>query len=255
MALLPVGRYTLRVEQTGFRGWNVPEIVLAVGDRLRVDVRLEVGQLEQTVEVQAQAPALQSDSSSLGSLVNERAVQDLPLNGRNFIRLAQAAAGANESVPNALSSGNRPDDRRRTSSVAVNGQRDFVKNFWSTTDVTSVPSEPARQAGHGCAGRVQGPDESVQRRARSHRGRSDQPGHQVGRQRVPWLPLRVLSQRYLRRQEFFLSAGPAPSFARINSAAASRSYQQEPHLLLRGLRRLSTASGADLCFDRANGPK
>jgi hypothetical protein len=129
MALLPVGRYTLRVEQTGFRGWSVPEIVLAAGDRLRVDVRLEVGQLEQTVEVQSQAPALQSDSSSLGSLVNERAVQDLPLNGRNFIRLAQAAAGANESVPNALSSGNRPDDRRRTSSVAVNGQRDFVNNF------------------------------------------------------------------------------------------------------------------------------
>jgi hypothetical protein len=129
LALVPVGHYTVRAEHPGFKTWSVPEIVLAGGDRPRLDVQMEVGQLEQTVEVQAQAPALQSDSSSLGSLVNERAVQDLPLNGRNFIRLAQLAAGANESVPNALSSGNRPDDRRRTSSVAVNGQRDFVNNF------------------------------------------------------------------------------------------------------------------------------
>jgi len=44
----------------------------------------------------ARATALQSDSSSLGTLINERAVQDLPINGRNFFRLAQLSAGANE---------------------------------------------------------------------------------------------------------------------------------------------------------------
>jgi hypothetical protein len=129
LPLLPIGRYTVRAEMSGFRTWSVPELALAVGDRARLDVRMEVGAIEQTIEVQAQAPALQSDSAAVGSLINERAVQDLPLNGRNFIRLAQLAAGANESVPNALSSGNRPDDRRRSSTVAVNGQRDFVNNF------------------------------------------------------------------------------------------------------------------------------
>src|SRR5712691_8505494 len=127
--LLPIGRYSLRAEKTGFRAWSVPEVSLAVGDRLRADVHLEVGAIEQVVEVTGQTAALQSETSNLGTLVNSSFVADLPLNGRNFIRLAQVAAGANEGNPNSLSSGNRPDDRRRTSSVNVNGQQSVFNNF------------------------------------------------------------------------------------------------------------------------------
>ena len=68
-------------------------------------------------------------SSSLGTLINERAVQDLPLNGRNFIRLAQLSMGTNEDGDNALQSGNRPDDRRSSTAVAVNGQHGYNNNF------------------------------------------------------------------------------------------------------------------------------
>ena len=129
IVLLPAGRYNLRVEHTGFRGASVNAIALAIGDRLREDVRLEVGQTSETVEVNAEAAALQSDSAVVGNLITDRVVQDAPLNGRNFVRLAQLSAGANESVPNAMSSGNRPDDRRRTSAVAVNGQRDYANSY------------------------------------------------------------------------------------------------------------------------------
>ncbi len=101
--LLPIGRYSLRAEKTGFRAWSVPEVSLAVGDRLRADVHLEVGAIEQVVEVTGQTAALQSETSNLGTLVNSSFVADLPLNGRNFIRLAQVAAGANEGNPNSLS--------------------------------------------------------------------------------------------------------------------------------------------------------
>jgi Carboxypeptidase regulatory-like domain/TonB dependent receptor len=127
--LLPVGRYNVKAEAKGFKASNIREVTLAEGDKLRVDMRLEVGQIEQSVEVVAQTAALQSDSSVLGTLVNERAVQDLPLNGRNFMRLAQLGAGANESAAQGLPSGNRPDDRRQSSSVSVNGQRDYSNNF------------------------------------------------------------------------------------------------------------------------------
>lgn len=127
--LLPVGRYTVTAELAGFKTSTVPDIALAVGDRLRLDMRLEVGQIEQKIEVRAQSPALKSETSSLGTLVNDRAAQDLPLNGRNFIRLAQLAVGANESVPNAQMGGNLVADRRRTSAVSANGQRDFLNNF------------------------------------------------------------------------------------------------------------------------------
>ena len=51
------------------------------------------------------------------------------MNGRNFIQLAQLSAGANAGADNALASGNRPDDRRSTSAVTVNGQMSYSNNF------------------------------------------------------------------------------------------------------------------------------
>ena len=129
VSLLPIGRYIVRAESAGFKAFNVPEVTIAAGDRLRVDTILEVGQVSESINVVAQATALQSDSSSLGTLINERAVQDLPINGRNFFRLVQLSAGANEDGDNSLQSGNRPDDRRSSSAVAVNGQHGYNNNF------------------------------------------------------------------------------------------------------------------------------
>ena len=129
IALLPAGRYNLKVEHAGFRAATVNSITLAIGDRSRQDIRLEIGQASESVEVTAQAAALQSDSAVVGNLISDRVVQDAPLNGRNFVRLAQLGAGTSEGVQNGLSSGNRPDDRRRTSSVAVNGQRDYANSY------------------------------------------------------------------------------------------------------------------------------
>jgi Carboxypeptidase regulatory-like domain/TonB dependent receptor len=126
---LPIGTYRLRAEHAGFKAAALSEIVLAASDRRRVDIVMEIGAVEQSVEVVALSPALQADSSSIGALVTSSAVQNLPLNGRNFIRLAQLVPGANESVQNAMSSGNRPDDRRRTSSLSVNGMHDYANNF------------------------------------------------------------------------------------------------------------------------------
>ena len=126
---LPIGHYRLKTESKGFKIYDIPDLALAEGDRRRVDIRLVVGEVTESVQVSAQATALQSDSSSLGTLINERAVQDLPLNGRNFIRLAQLSMGANEDGDNALQSGNRPDDRRSSTAVAVNGQHGYNNNF------------------------------------------------------------------------------------------------------------------------------
>jgi len=62
-------------------------------------------------------------------VVTQKATQDLPLNGRNYVNLAQLAPGANEGPPNGLSSGGRPDDRRLTSGISINGQSDTI-NDW-----------------------------------------------------------------------------------------------------------------------------
>ena len=126
---LPVGHYSVRAEAAGFKAYNVADVNLAAGDRQRIDPRMEIGQVTDSVEVGAQTAALQTDSSSMGTLINSKAVQDLPLNGRNFMRLAQLSSGANEDGDNALQSGNRPDDRRVGSAVSVNGQHGYNNNF------------------------------------------------------------------------------------------------------------------------------
>ena len=126
--LLKPSHYTLTVSGKGFKTATIQDFAIAAGDRAREDAHLTVGSEDQVVQVEAQAPALQSDSSVLSSTVTEKATQELPLNGRNFYNLVQITAGATEGLNNGLASGNRPDDRRLTSSVSVNGQADVINN-------------------------------------------------------------------------------------------------------------------------------
>lgn len=127
--LLPVGTYSITIEVPGFKTFTYPRVTLATGDRARVDAQMQVGSVTETLEVQAEAAALQTDSATVGALVTNRAVQDLPVNGRNAIRLVQLAPGATESVQSSLGGGTRPDDRRQTSVVSANGQTDSANNF------------------------------------------------------------------------------------------------------------------------------
>jgi Carboxypeptidase regulatory-like domain/TonB dependent receptor len=126
--LLNPGSYSIKVEAEGFKTFVVHEVMLAASDRVREDAKLEIGEAAETVQVTGQAPALQSDNSVLTSTVTEKAVQDLPLNGRNYINLAQITPGANEGPPNGLNSGARPDDRRQTSAISVNGQSEVIND-------------------------------------------------------------------------------------------------------------------------------
>ncbi|MBI4165347.1 MAG: TonB-dependent receptor [Acidobacteria bacterium] len=129
--LLPIGDYSVRVERAGFKTWTVPKVTLAAADRLRLDARLEVGELRETIEVTAQTPALQTQSATLGTLVTHRATQDLPLVTRNFVALVQLAPGANDTSLGygGGSFGGTPIDRRQTSMVAVNSQLALFNNF------------------------------------------------------------------------------------------------------------------------------
>jgi hypothetical protein len=125
--LLPIGVYTVRVELPGFSRQNT-SVTLSAGDRVRVDAKLQLGQVQENVTVTASAPLLQTDTATVSALVSEKAVQDLPVSGRNVVRLVQLAPGAFEGQPNSLASGNRPDDRRQTSAVSINGAMDIQNN-------------------------------------------------------------------------------------------------------------------------------
>jgi len=125
--LLPIGRYSVKIELQGFTT-QTASLALSAGDRSRLDVRLQVGAVAENVTVVAESPLVQTDSATLSSLVTEKAVQDLPVNGRNFVRLVQLVPGATEGIPNSLASGTRPDDRRQTSAISINGALDNQNN-------------------------------------------------------------------------------------------------------------------------------
>ena len=127
--LLQPGHYSIRVESTGFKASITANLDVEAGDRARADAHLQAGDINESVNVEAQTPLLQADNATVSSTVTAQQVQDLPLNGRNFVQLVQLVPGANEGPGNGLTSGGRPDDRRQTSSFSVNGQDDTLNNF------------------------------------------------------------------------------------------------------------------------------
>ena len=126
--LLKPSTYSLSATAPGFKGYQISSFNLSAGDRAREDAHLAAGSAGETVNVEATTPALRTDSSALITTVTEKATQELPLNGRNFMNLVQVTPGATEGLNNGLASGNRPDDRRQTSSVSMNGQADMMNN-------------------------------------------------------------------------------------------------------------------------------
>jgi hypothetical protein len=90
---LPVGRYTVRVELAGFRTQAQRGLILEVTQELVVNPTLEVGAVPQEVDVVSEAPLVNTTSSALGTVVNEKSMSDLPLNGRNYVDLTMLQPG------------------------------------------------------------------------------------------------------------------------------------------------------------------
>jgi len=130
ISLLPAGHYRIQAEKTGFSTWLIQDVALAIGDSYRANVSLDVGSLGQTVVVHGEAPELQTESPTVNTLIDERMMQNLPVNGRNFVELAQLAPGASDySGGAAFATGDAVDDRRRPTVVSVNGATAAENNF------------------------------------------------------------------------------------------------------------------------------
>ena len=114
------GDYNVVVEAPGFKS-TVEHVRLEVGQRLAVNANLAVGSNTETVEVQSSGEILETESSSVGNLRTEEAVQNLPLNGRNFNELFSLGAGA---IPATTQSVSIPYTQQRGPSYfAINGSR------------------------------------------------------------------------------------------------------------------------------------
>ncbi len=91
--VLPSGTYTIKVEVSGFRPNVIKGVTLLANRSVRQDIALQIGQLQQTVEVVAAAPVVNSENATIGNVMQSRQITTLPLNGRMLDRLIRISAG------------------------------------------------------------------------------------------------------------------------------------------------------------------
>jgi hypothetical protein len=127
LLFLSVGQYTVTAQAQGFKKTVVGPFALEVNQIARVDIRLEVGEASQSIEINDFAPVLQTESTQTGDTLTAKTMSSLPLNGRNFASLTMLIPGAISTSPNAMNtsarfqgSGSRPQ---------VNGNREQTNNF------------------------------------------------------------------------------------------------------------------------------
>ena len=125
--LMPPGQYTITGESPSFKKATI-SLSVSAGDRARADMQLQVGNVTEVIQVEAQSPALQTDSSTVSTVIAAQSVQDLPLNGRNFVTLVQSTVGVAAGPSNSILSGTRPDERRQTANIIANGQNEVFNN-------------------------------------------------------------------------------------------------------------------------------
>jgi hypothetical protein len=93
ISLLPVGHYTISVEASGFKTFIRSGVLIPVAQSIRVDVKLEVGQVAQTVTVSGSAVNIDTTDATLGMTVDTAHLESLPLNGRNAMGLLETLPG------------------------------------------------------------------------------------------------------------------------------------------------------------------
>ncbi len=123
---LPVGRYEVRVENQGFQTAIKPEVVLQLNQNARIDFAMQVGDINQSVEVTSAAPILQTQATQLGTVLDAKTNAQLPLATRNYVQLTLLSPGTITTDPSTFTgaqatfTGGRP---------LVNGNREETDNF------------------------------------------------------------------------------------------------------------------------------
>jgi hypothetical protein len=126
---IPTGIYTVLAEMDGFKATALSQVEVGVDQRAKIDVKLEVGAMTESVTIEAQSPLLQTSSSELGTTVKNEQIEALPLNGRNFVSLTRGVPGVLRGIPGANIDGAGSLAWRASASFSANGQRSRDNNY------------------------------------------------------------------------------------------------------------------------------
>jgi outer membrane receptor protein involved in Fe transport len=116
ISFLPPGPYTVRATANGFSQGEIKDVVVTVGGRVPLDVTLSVGGASGVVTVSSEAPVIETNLSSVSTTVNSRAIENLPVNGRNYLDFATLTPGVIR-------------DQNREGDLSVGGQKGTLNSL------------------------------------------------------------------------------------------------------------------------------
>ena len=129
---IPVSSYSVRVEATGFTSALQNSVVLVLNQTARLDFKMQVGAISQTVEVTSGAPQLQTETTEVSTVINSQTISDLPLASRNYVQLTLLAPGSTTPSPagftNGITTGLGPGGND-ASRPYINGNHEQANNF------------------------------------------------------------------------------------------------------------------------------
>lgn len=134
---LPIGNYELTVTVTGFATYKQTGITLEVGQRLRADAILQVGEVTNTVEVTSEISRVQTESSSLGTVIERKRIENLPLNGRHVFNLVKLIPGVQPRSKGA--DGFAEVDNQTFSQISFNGGSVYSNQVFLDGGSNTVP--------------------------------------------------------------------------------------------------------------------
>jgi len=126
IAQLPVGNYELRVEKTGFQAAEHAAFPLVLNQIGRIDIQLKVGQVTETVQVEATPPVLKTEATLIDTVIDSATNDALPLATRNYVELTLLSPGAVHPDPSSFNNGDNVNAGARP---FINGNREQANNF------------------------------------------------------------------------------------------------------------------------------
>src|SRR2546428_9143379 len=133
---LPAGEYAVSASLAGFKTQKIDRVILGVQQTGRVDFQLTVGEVAQTISVQGGAILLQTETSTVGTVIDSTKIVELPLNGRNFVQLAQLIPGVQAGTPGSITVRRargsiwQQDSPFGSTGMSANGSRDTANRFF-----------------------------------------------------------------------------------------------------------------------------
>src|SRR5437868_6373745 len=126
---LPPGTYLVRVEKPGFKTVVRNQIELQVQQVARVDFELQVGQVSESIEVQSSAVLLSTDDATVGTVIENKRIVELPLNGRNYLQLVSLAPNVSTGFSGQGQASARQGGIRAAQTISVAGQRTNFNHY------------------------------------------------------------------------------------------------------------------------------